>query len=102
MHYTRVYKEISPTYQEVAEALTQLGFREETNSEFFLFVNDKHKSEVKLPARPYDAPFLKANLAGFSYLLFMQGVIKDTDDLAKLIEKNRSPIRTRKRESLVK
>jgi hypothetical protein len=89
MQYTKVYKEISPSYQEVAEALKQLGFREETNSEFFLFVNDKHKSEVKLPARPYDAPFLKANLAGFSYLLFMQGVIKDSDDLAKLIEKNR-------------
>jgi hypothetical protein len=89
MEYTHVYKEIAPTYQEVAEALTQLGYKEETNSTFFLFVNEKHQSEVKLPYQPYETPFMKANLAGFSYLLYMQGVIKDQDKLAKMIEKNR-------------
>ncbi len=102
MQYTHVYKEIAPTYQEVAQALKQLGYREETNSEFFLFVNDDHKSEVKLPARPYEALFLKANLAGFSYLLFMQGVVKDPDKLAKLIEKNRLSIKPKSRESSIK
>jgi hypothetical protein len=89
MQYTHVYKEITPTYQEMAQVLTQLGYKEETNSTFFLFVNEKHQSEVKLPYQPYDTPFMKANLAGFSYLLYMQGVIKDQDKLAKMIEKNR-------------
>jgi hypothetical protein len=102
MQYTRVYKEIAPTYQEVAQALKQLGYQEKTDSEHFLFVNDAHQSEVKLPARPYDAPFLKANLAGFSYLLFMQGVIKDPDNLAKLIEKNRLPLTSKKKVPIVK
>ncbi len=89
MQYTHVYKEITPTYQEVAQALTQLGYKDETNATFFLFVNEEHQSEVKLPFQSYDKPFLKANLAGFSYLLYMQGVIRDQDKLAKLIEKNR-------------
>jgi hypothetical protein len=89
MQYTQVYKEITPTYQEMAQVLTQLGYREETNATFFLFVNEAHQSEVKLPYQPYETPFMKANLAGFSYLLYMQGVIKDQDKLAKMIEKNR-------------
>ena len=29
MQYTHVYKEITPTYQEVAQVLTQLGYKEE-------------------------------------------------------------------------
>jgi hypothetical protein len=89
MQYTHVYKEITPTYQEVAQALMQLGYKEETNSMFFLFVNEEHQSEVKLPYQSYETPFMKANLAGFSYLLYMQGVIKNQDKLAKMIEKNR-------------
>lgn len=89
MQYTHVYKEIMPTYQEVAQALMQLGYKEQTNTAFFLFVNEEHQSEVKLPYQPYETPFMKANLAGFSYLLYMQGVIKDQNKLAKMIEKNR-------------
>jgi predicted DNA binding CopG/RHH family protein len=89
MNYTRVYNEISATYGEVAWALKKLGFQDVSTSEKFRFVNDKHNSEVKLPARLLDAPFAKANLAGYSYQLYMQGVIKHTDDLAKQIEKNR-------------
>ena len=89
MQYTHVYKEITPTYQEVAQVLTQLGYKEETNATFFLFVNEAYQSEVKLPYQPYETPFMKANLAGYSYLLYMQGVIKDQKKLAKMIEKNR-------------
>jgi hypothetical protein len=93
MQYTQVYHDIAPTYHEVAQALMQLGYKEQTDASHFLFVNETHQSEVKLPFQPYETPFLKANLAGFSYLLYMQGVIKDQDKLAKLIEKNRSGVK---------
>jgi predicted DNA binding CopG/RHH family protein len=89
MNYTRVYNEISATYGEVALALKKLGFQDVSTSEHFRFMNEKHNSEVKLPARLLDAPFAKANLAGYSYQLYMQGVIKHIDNFAKLIEKNR-------------
>lgn len=99
---TRVYKELNVTYAEVAQALKQLGFQDESTTELFRFVNEAHQSEVKLPARPLDATFMKANTVGFSNLLYMQGVIKEPDRLVKLIEKNRSPNKTRKRVALVK
>ena len=96
MNYTRVYHEISATYGEVAVALKKLGFKDVSTSEQFRFLNEKHNSEVKLPARSLEAPFAKANLAGYSYQLYMQGVIKHTDDLAKRIEKNRLSAKPKK------
>jgi hypothetical protein len=89
MEYAILYNDISATYSEVAKALMQLGFQDASTSENFHFVNEKHNSEIKLPARPLETPFYKANLIGYSYILFMQGVIKHRDDLAKRIEKNK-------------
>ena len=86
---THVYKEMDVTYGEVAEALTQLGFKDESNSEYFLFSSEALKSEVRLPYRALDALFAKINTLGFSNILFMQGIIKHPDNLVKLIEKNR-------------
>jgi hypothetical protein len=102
MQYTQVYKEITPTYQEMAQVLTQLGYKDQTNATFFLFVNEEHESEVKLPYQPYETPFMKANLAGFSYLLYMQGVIKDQDKLAKMVEKNRLTVAKKQEKHAVK
>ncbi len=90
MQYLHVYKEIVVNYGEVAEALKKLGFQDISTSKHFRLVNSAHNSEVKLPARPSDAIFSKVNLAGYSYQLYMQGVIEEYDDLAKLVEKNRS------------
>lgn len=89
MQYLHVYKDITASYSEMAEALKKLGFLDLSTSKHFRFVNSTHNSEVKLPLRPFDAPFSKANLAGYSYQLYMQGVTEEYDDLAKLIEKNR-------------
>lgn len=89
MQYLHVYKEIVANYGEIAEALKKLGFQDESTEKHFRLVNTAHNSEVKLPTRPLDALFFKANLAGYSYQLYMQGVIDDYDDLAKTIEKNR-------------
>ena len=89
MEITRVYNDITATYGEVAMALKKLGFQDASTSEHFKFVNEKHNSEIKLPARPLDTTFLKGNMIGYSYILYMQGIIKHRDDFAKRIEKNR-------------
>lgn len=89
MEYAILYNDISATYYDVALALKQLGFQDESTSEHFRFVNEKRNSEIKLPAQPLETPFYKANLIGYSYILYMQGIIKHRDDLAKRIKKNK-------------
>ena len=89
MEYATLYNDISATYGEVAKALMQLGYQNVSTPELFHVVYERENSEIKLPARPLETPFSKANLIGYSYILHMQGVIKHRDDLAKRIEKNR-------------
>lgn len=100
MEYAILYNDISATYAEVAKALVQLGFHDVSTSENFHFVNEKENSEIKLPARPLETPFYKANLIGYSYILYMQGIIKHRDDFAKRIEKNRLAKKSKKNEQL--
>ena len=91
MEYTSLYNDISATYGEVALALKKFGFVDASTSENFRFINDAHNADIKLPARPLDTPFSKTNLVGYSYILYMQGIIEHRDDFAKWIEKNRKP-----------
>jgi hypothetical protein len=98
---TSVYKELAVTYGEVAQALTQLGFQDESDNDYFKFVNKAFASEILLPARPLDTLFVKANTVGFSNLLFMQGIIKEPDKLVKLIEKNRAPAKSKKQQPVL-
>jgi hypothetical protein len=93
---TNVYKEMDVTYGEMAQALTQLGFKDESTSELFLFVREARKVEVRLPYRPDDTLFAKINTLGFSNILFMQGIIKHPDNLVKMIEKKRSSMKVKK------
>jgi hypothetical protein len=93
---TNVYKEMDVTYGEMAQALTQLGFKDESTSELFLFVREARKVEVRLPYRPEDTLFAKINTLGFSNILFMQGIIKHPDNLVKMIEKKRSSMKVKK------
>jgi hypothetical protein len=62
----------------------------------FLFVQEAQKVEVRLSYRPDETLFAKINTLGFSNILFMQVIIKHPDNLVKMIEKNRAPIRKRK------
>ena len=93
---TNVYKEMDVTYGEMAQALSQLGFKDESTPDLFLFVREPKKQEVRLPYRPADTLFAKINTLGFSNILFMQGIIKHPDNLVKMIEKNRLPIKSKK------
>ena len=97
MEGIRVYKEMLVTYGELAHALTQLGFEDDSTTEYFQYVNEKEKSVVLLKNKPENEFVAKINLAGCSYQLYFQGVLKHTDDLAKRIEKNRMPKKTKKR-----
>ena len=86
---TSVYKELSATYGEVADALLQMKYINESDEQYFLFTNAQYKAEIRLPAQPLDKPFFKANLMAFSNIMYMKGMIKHPDDFAKRIEKNR-------------
>ena len=86
---TSVYNELSATYGEVADALLQMKYQNASDEHFFLFTNAQYDAEVRLPARPLDTPFFKANLMAFSNIMYMKGMIKHPDDFAKRIEKNR-------------
>jgi hypothetical protein len=88
---TSVHNDLSATYGEVAEALLQMKYKNESDEQYFLFTNEKYDAEIRLPARPLDALFFKANLMAFSNIMFMKGIIKHPDDFAKRIEKNRLP-----------
>jgi hypothetical protein len=89
MEKVRVYNELEATYGELAQMLLQLGYKDTSNGTFFRFVYRKRKSIIQLPWRAATDIVVKANLAAFSYLLYMQGIIAERDDLAKGIEKNR-------------
>ena len=89
MQYLKINEKMTATYAEIAETLKKLGFQDMSTPKYFRLVNHTHNSEVKLPARPLDTVFSAVNFAGFSYQLYMQGVIEEQDDLAKLVEKNR-------------
>ena len=84
-----IIKEVTVTNAELIKVLTQLGYRNESNEERYHFVNDKYKSAVDLPLNPLDAVVRHQFLAIYSYQLYMQGVIKDEENLVKKVLQNR-------------
>ncbi len=89
MEGRKVYKEMAITYGELAQALTQLGYKNESDVDYFRYVNKKHDSVILLRANSSNRTLFKAIISGFAYQLSMQGVIEEEDDLAKLVERNR-------------
>lgn len=89
MEKFRIYKDMEVSYNEVEEALKQLGFKNHSDSKRFYFVKDTPNAIFKMPLKTSDEKVLKAHLAANSYGLWASGVIKDIHDFAKLIERNR-------------
>lgn len=77
------------TNNELIKVLTQMGFRNESTEERYRFVNDKYNSIVHLPPRPLDEVVKNQFLAIYSYQLYMQGVIRDEENLVKKVLQNR-------------
>ena len=84
---------MSVTPDELFEALTKLGYDNTSNSEKRRFVKKSHNSVIELANEPIDERLMKVYFAGFSYRLFLQGVISDPNNLAKMIEKNREKVK---------
>ncbi len=82
-------KETKVSYKEIVDALTDLGYRNETNEERYRFVNDRYQSVVQLPPYPLNEIVRKEFVAMYSSQFFMQGVIKQEENLVKKILKMR-------------
>ena len=86
---SKIFVKIAVTNQEFIKVLTQLGFREESTERHWRFVNNEHKSEVVFPIRPLNEAVPRIYVAEFSYRLYMQGVIRDEENLVKKVLQNR-------------
>ena len=80
---------ISVTYGEMIEVLEKLGYHPEFDGKHNRYINEKYNSYVVLAVRPLDDTFEKAFFDTYAYRLYMQGVIKEENSLAFMIEKNR-------------
>ncbi len=87
---SKIFVEESVTNRELMKVLTQIGFRNESNEEDFRFVNDKYNSIIVLPVRPLDEAVQRIYMAGYSYQLYLQGVIRDEENLVKKVLQNRA------------
>jgi hypothetical protein len=84
-----IYTEVAVTYGEMIEVLNKLGYHKEFDGKNNRFINEKYKSEIKLPVRDLDDTVERIYVAGYSYRFYLQGVIKKEEDLIKMIQKNR-------------
>ena len=85
----RAYKDMEPTYGELAEALKKLNFEDRSYDTHFLFINDEFDAIVLLPLKHPNAKVHRAHFAGFSMTLEHKGVLEHMFDLGKMIEKTR-------------
>jgi hypothetical protein len=85
----RIYIEVPVTYGEMSQVLTKLGYHQEFDGKNNQYVNEKYKSIVILPVRPLDEIVERIDVAAASYRLYLQGVIKEEENLIRMIQKNR-------------
>lgn len=77
------------TYKEFLKVLTILGYKEEPSKKELRMVHKSKKSIVSLPLRSMDETVLLDYLTAYSYQLYMQGVIKEEEDIATMLAQNR-------------
>ncbi len=90
MTISNIYKDITITNAEFIQVLTKLHYHKNTEGDYYRFVNDKYNSVVILPVEPLEKPVQKVHLATYTFRLFLQGVIKQQEDIIQMVEKNRS------------
>ena len=84
-----IIKQVPITYGELIDVLTKLGYHKEFDGKNNRFINEKYKSFVVLPVRALDEMVEKIYVAAFSYQLYMQGVIREEENLVKKVQQNR-------------
>jgi hypothetical protein len=98
-----IHNEIQPTYGEWFSLLEEMGYEKKIvdierpifkgRTKQYRLENADHKSFIILPIFPDDTPVLKGLFASYSIQLYWEGVIKDMQDMAKMIEKKRLALR---------
>jgi hypothetical protein len=89
MKLLRAYKDMEPTYGELAEALRKLHFVDKSNERSFFYVHKKSGAEVLLILKAVSEKVHKAHFASLSWNLEEFGVLQHEHDLGKLIEQMR-------------
>ena len=89
MNISNIYKNVTITNAEFIQVLTKLHYQKKDVGENYVFANNKYNSIVILPIKPMSEPVQKVHLATYTFRLFLQGVIKQEDDIIKMVEKNR-------------
>jgi hypothetical protein len=90
MRILSIDKNLKATNGEFINALKRLGYRDVTDNDKMLqFRNDTFNSVIQIAALPPSDKILKAVLASYSSMLYWQGVIKDDQEIVRMIEQER-------------
>jgi hypothetical protein len=89
MRELRAYKDMEPTYNELAKALVKLGFKNKSTTDLWVYSKEETGSVVLLPMKPAANLVNRANFASLSWTLEGQGVLQHEHDLGKMIEQMR-------------
>jgi hypothetical protein len=90
MKVLSIDKNLNATNGEFINVLKRLGYHDVTKNEKMLqFRHERFDSVVQIAALPTSDKILKAVLASYSSLLFWQGIIKDEQEIVRMIEQDR-------------
>jgi hypothetical protein len=90
MQTISIYKNLEVTYQEFETALLKLGYRKLAKNHATHYILDSHDSIISIsPLNTPDKKMIKAEFAAQAFLMEMKGVLKEKDDIAKMIEQER-------------
>ena len=90
MQTISIYKNLEITYQEFETALFQLGYRKVSKKNATHYILDSHDSIISVShLNTPDKKMNKGEFAAQSFLMEMKGVLKEKDDIAKMIEQER-------------
>lgn len=93
MRVLKAYKNMEPTFSELAKVLTALKFKNKSSKDYFVFINEKFDATVFLKINKEKNAVPKADFAVLSFILAEKEVIKDPFDIGKMIEKNREELK---------
>ena len=77
------------TYAEMMGVLTKLGFQPEFDGKHNRYTHEKYKSMVLMPVNNLSQTMEAAEVLAYSSRLYLQGVIKEEENIIRKIQKNR-------------
>jgi hypothetical protein len=90
MQTISMYKNLEVTYQEFESALIKLGYRKVPKNNATHYILDSHDSIISIShLNTSDKKMNKGEFTAQAFLMEMKGVLKEKDDIAKMIEQER-------------